>query len=152
LVEKTCPERGGNILGHSWSMNFGEGETMPRTITIKKLDSVTARQKLKRGRMAHWQSIAPNAHLGWQRWPDKPCGRWLLRRLVDGEYTSTEIGKADDNGRADGRDILDHAQAMAKVRELLSGSRKGKTLRMTVRQAADVFLEYKRTQVQTSAI
>jgi integrase len=121
---------------------------MPRTIKLVKLDSATARKRLKTGRQPHWQALAPGVHLGWQRWPHDPTGRWMLRRLIDGNYTSAEISKADDNARADGRQVLDHAQAQQKARDLTSSGIGGKTIRMTVRQAADVFLDFKKSEGQ----
>jgi integrase len=118
---------------------------MARTITHAKLESATARARLKRGRQPHWQAlIAGQAHIGWQRWPHDPCGRWMLRRHVDGKYSVSEIGKADDHHAADGQHILNFTQASAKARSIL-GQPHGKTkvIRMTVRQAFALYLEHK---------
>jgi hypothetical protein len=87
----------------------------------------------------------PGVHIGWQRWPDSPCGRWLLRRYVGGKYTITEIGKADDAREADGRTVLDYAQARHVAGTMLASPGKGKTIRMTVRQAFALYLEHKAT-------
>jgi integrase len=117
---------------------------MPRTVHHAKLDTPTARARLKRGRQAHWQALAPGAHIGWQRWPEDPQGRWLLRRYIgSGNYKVLEIGAADDSSAADGRDVLDFAQAQAAARALLATPGKGKTIRMTVRQAFALYLDHK---------
>ena len=118
---------------------------MPRTVEHARIDSPTARNKLERGRQPHWQALVPGVHIGWQRWPDSPCGRWLLRRYVGGKYTITEIGKADDAREADGRTVLDYAQARHVAGTMLASPGKGKTIRMTVRQAFALYLEHKAT-------
>jgi integrase len=81
--------------------------------------------------------------LGWQRWPDDPCGRWVLRRLIDGKYGVSELGKADDHHAADGQHVLNFIQASAKARAMLQASGKSKIIRMTVRQAFALYLEHK---------
>jgi len=126
---------------------------MPRTVRHAKLDTPTARGKLKRGRQPHWQALLPGSHLGYQRWPDDPQGRWLLRRyLAGGRYSNVEIGTADDRSPADGRTVLDCAQASIKARALLATPGKGKTLRMTVRQAVALYLDHKEAVGQDVAI
>ena len=59
---------------------------MSGTIRHAKLDSRTARAKLRKGRQAHWQALAPRVHLGYQRQDKKPdgSGRWILRRHLGG--------------------------------------------------------------------
>lgn len=80
---------------------------MARTVRHAKLDNLTARARLKRGRQPHYQVLILNrAHLGYRRWPDEASGVWLLRRNDDGAYFVRTLAKADDNARADGISIL----------------------------------------------
>ena len=56
---------------------------MTNTVRHAKLESRASRARLKRGRQAHWQSIVPGKeHLGYQRWPEEPDGRWILRHRL----------------------------------------------------------------------
>ena len=78
------------IIGYSWSCP---------TVKYAKLDTPTARSRLKRGRQAHWLALAPGLHLGYQRGPSDTIGRWLLRRRKGpNAYNSVTLGRADDNG------------------------------------------------------
>jgi predicted GIY-YIG superfamily endonuclease len=107
---------------------------MTGTVKHARLESRAQRAQLKRGRQAHWQAIVPQQlHLGYQRWPEDNEGRWILRRslgsvLKDGKrfygrYQSKAIGRADDAVKADGKYILNYAQALAVVRAGISGPR-----------------------------
>jgi integrase len=117
---------------------------MANTVKHARLENPTARRRLKRGRQAHWQALAPRAHLGYRRWPEEPAGQWLFRRyLGDFKYQSTTIGRADDATQADGERVLSFAQAEAKARAMLESPR-GTVVRMTVRQAMARYVEYKR--------
>jgi integrase len=122
---------------------------MAGTVRSARLNSPTARGKLKRGRQPHWSALvttrAGRAHLGWQRWPGDGLGRWLLRRFVPpGRYTVSEFGRADD-GRAvaDGVHVLSHEQAQAKALAALAAGQENYG-RLTVRRAVDLYLAHKR--------
>ena len=57
------------------------GLHMAGTVKHAKLESRTARSRLKRGRQPHWQALVPGrVHLGYQCWKGDPAGRWVLRR------------------------------------------------------------------------
>jgi hypothetical protein len=70
---------------------------MPGTVRHARLDSPTARAKLKKGRQPHWQALQPRTHLGYQRHKGTLAGRWLLRRhLGANSYRILGLGIADD--------------------------------------------------------
>ena len=56
---------------------------MAGTVKHAKLESRTARSRLKRGRQPHWQALVPGrVHLGYQCWKGDAVGRWVLRRYI----------------------------------------------------------------------
>jgi integrase len=134
---------------------------MSGTVRHARLESRSARARLKRGRQPHWQSLVPHRiHLGYQRWPDESAGRWILRTFVeskkkDGQhlysrYRLSTLGRADDKEFADGRRILSHTQAVAMARELVDIPQ-GRAHRLTVRGAFERYLEFKQSQGQPVA-
>jgi integrase len=114
-----------------------------------KIESRTSRANLTAGRQPYWQAISgTRAHLGYQRKPRKPEGRWLLRRyLGDGKYSVTEIAKADDVRQPDGVGVVDYAQAMVNARAQV-GAPTGGHSRMTVRDAMARYIARKQQQGQ----
>jgi hypothetical protein len=121
---------------------------MAGTVNHAKLDSPTARAKLKRGEgergRNHWQTlIAGRAHLGYQRKPHATNGRWLLRRYDGKRYTVGLLGAADDDNRvrADGVSILSYEQAKAKALALLDTGAKPHG-RLSVRQAIANYIQF----------
>ena len=81
---------------------------MAGTVKHARLESQSARARLKRGRQPHWQALVPGrVHLGYQCWKGDPTGRWVLRRYIgNGKYRSTTLGRADD-ARAIWRELCD---------------------------------------------
>src|SRR5690349_20670282 len=102
---------------------------MPRTIEHKKLETPTARSKLKRGRAPHMQSlIAGKAALGYRRKEEDAQGRWILRRYLGGDkYTTQPLGLADDEKGipADGETVLNYDQAKAAALAALASCQEG---------------------------
>jgi integrase len=123
---------------------------MARTVKHAKLDSATARNKLKRGRQPHWQELQPGNHLGYRRQKGEDTGRWILRRyLGDGNrYRVTPLGSADDAHKADGVNILSHEQATVKARAAIGTFTGGKIPNITVRQAFTRYVEWKEAEGQ----
>jgi integrase len=121
---------------------------MARTIKIAKLETRTARARLKRGRQAHWNPLGPGTHLGYQR--QAGAGRWLLRRYLGGgnTYRVVALGTADDLNDANGTTILSYEQASAKARAMTATPDGDRVVRMTVRQAFTRYVEHKATQGQ----
>src|SRR3954465_11181386 len=89
---------------------------MAGTVKHARLESQSARARLKRGRQPHWQALVEGRmHLGWQCSKGDPVGRWLLRRYIgNNKYRVVWLGRADDAASADGADVLSFAQAEAK--------------------------------------
>jgi integrase len=119
---------------------------MPRTVAHAKLETQTSRSRLKRGRQAHWHQLRPGVHLGYQRWAGEAEGRWLLRRYLGGgnTYRTVTVGAADDTRKADGINVLDYEQAKAKIAEAIVLPGSGRVYRLTVRQAMENYVNYKR--------
>jgi integrase len=121
---------------------------MAGAVQHAKLETRTARARLQRGRQPHWQAVIPGrAHLGYQRREGKSEGRWLLRRYVDGRYTTSPLGRADDVADADGQSVFSCEQARAAANAMLEVA-PGAQPRITVRGAYERYTEFKRTQGQ----
>src|SRR5215471_1978023 len=127
---------------------------MAGTVKHARLESQSARARLKRGRQPHWQALVEGkVHLGWQCWKGDPVGRWLLRRYIgNNKYRVQTLGRADDAAQADGADVLSFAQAAAKARAMVAspevGGGNGKIVHLTVRQAMDRYINYKHQKGQ----
>lgn len=119
---------------------------MAGTVVHKRLESVTSRAKLKRGRQAHWQALEEGrVHLGYQCKKGAQQGRWLLRRYVGNQkYRVEALGLADDSGAADGRRILSHKQAEAKANAMVAQPATVHRDRLTVRAAWEDYIAAKR--------
>jgi integrase len=131
---------------------------MTNTVKHAKFESRASRARLKRGRQAHWQTIVlGKEHLGYQRWPGEPDGRWIWRHRLgskrkDGKhffsrYQTTTLGRADDAAPPDGERVLSYAQAVAATRAAIDTPR-GRVHGLTVRQAIDRYVEFKHSQGQ----
>jgi integrase len=118
---------------------------MAGTVRHARLESSSARGRLKRGRQPHWQALVEGkVHLGWQCWKGEPSGRWVLRRYIgNGKYRVTALGLADDAGDADGVRVLTFEQAQAKARAMVD-TPAHHVHRLTVRQALGRYIEHKR--------
>jgi integrase len=114
-----------------------------------RLESPTARSRLKRGRMPHWQALEEGrTHLGYQVWKGATEGRWLLRRYIgDRRYRVETLGLADDSNDADGERILSYDQAEAKARSIVAKPQ-AKSGPLTVRMAWERYLDAKRANGQ----
>ena len=75
---------------------------MAGTVKHARLESQSARARLKRGRQPHWQALVEGrVHLGWQCRKGDPVGRWLLRRYIgNNKYRVQTLGCADDAASA----------------------------------------------------
>jgi integrase len=135
-------------LVHLWfKVDLGRAFAVAGMVTHARLETATARRRLARGRQPHWQALAQGKHIGWQRWPDDPCGRWVLRQhLGGGQYRQIEIGKADDEATADGEFFLDFEQAQAKARAALAAPNRGRVSRLTVQGAFELYVEHQRAR------
>ncbi len=133
-----------------------------------RLESPSARDRLKRRRQPHWQALVEGkAHLGWQCWKGEPAGRWLLRRYIgkhkSGEdanklvakYRISTLALADDTDglKADGDRVLNYEQAKAKALAMIGApnGNQGAEVVRTVRQAFDHYIEFKRAEGKSVA-
>jgi integrase len=141
-------------------------EIMAGIIKHARLESPSARDRLKRRRQPHWQALVEGkVHLGWQCWKGEPAGRWILRRYIgkhkSGEdenklvakYRISTLGLADDGAEADGDRVLNYEQAKAKALAMIgaqNGNHRSEVVR-TVRQAFDHYIEFKRSEGKSVA-
>jgi integrase len=123
---------------------------MAGTVHHAKLESRTARSRLKRGRQPHWQAIIPGRlHLGYQCWKGDQEGRWLLRRYIgNSKYRTVTLGQADDVAEPDDERVLSFEQAEAQARARVDAPH-NKIHRLSVRGALDLYVDYKRSLGQS---
>ena len=89
---------------------------MPRAIRDTRLDTRTAREKLKPKRDPYWRAIDRGAHLGYRK--GKTGGFWIARyRGPDRKYSFRSLGMADDAREADGATVLDFFEAQDRARQ-----------------------------------
>lgn len=87
---------------------------MPRPVMDSKLDSRTARSKLKPRGKPYWREIDHGLHLGYRKGKN---GRWVARAYLGNQgYKVETLATADDKADADGAAVLDWRQAQAKAR------------------------------------
>lgn len=88
---------------------------MGRAVKDTRLESRTARLKLKVRHEPYWRSIDEGMHLGYRKGARK--GSWLARlRSEGGGYLKTVLGMADDVQDPDGEIILNFSQAQEQAR------------------------------------
>ena len=90
---------------------------MPRAIKDTKLDTRTARAKLKARREPYWRAIGRGTHLGYRK--GTTGGFWIARyRLREGgKYVFKSLAAADDTRNPNDGDVLDFYQAQDHARE-----------------------------------
>ena len=116
-----------------------------------KLMSRTARTGLKASRKPYYRLIERGVSLGYRK-PKKGPGAWVIRRYIGNDsYTvknlTTADGKliiADDYSDADGRGILNFAQAQDRAKAQESTAEPSGPY--TVDKAADDYLEFLRSE------
>jgi integrase len=87
-----------------------------KTVRDSRLDSRSAREKLKPSGKPYFRDLEPNLHLGYRK--GKHGGKWVMRRYAGNEkYVVETIGGADDFADADGVETLTFHQAQTKARE-----------------------------------
>jgi hypothetical protein len=90
---------------------------MARSVRDAKLDSRTAREKLKQSGKPYYRALDPGLHLGYRK--GATGGRWVMRWYKgEGVYGVETIGTADDKADSgEGEVVLDFRQAQARARE-----------------------------------
>jgi integrase len=124
---------------------------MARTVRDARLETRSARAKLKASGVPYYRAIDPGLHVGYRK--GKDGGKWVMRRYVgDGTYKVETIGTADDSADADGVAVLDFKQAQARIRELhVRHTREAQGLPAadgpyTVRKCVDEYLHFLETE------
>jgi integrase len=112
---------------------------MARALRDTRLDTREARGRLKVRGAPYWRLLEPGLHLGYRRLGGRP-GSWCVRRYVGHQtYAVAALkGVADDNSEADGKHVLNFAQAQ---REALKQHRP-KAGPLTVKAAVEAYLEH----------
>jgi integrase len=118
---------------------------MPRQVNDATLQNRTSRGKLKVGGKPHYREIDPGRHLGYRRL--KTGGKWTVRVYAgDGKYLTETLAIADDHTDADGKMILDFAQAQKLARkratEILAAAEGLHIGPYTVQHAIDDYLTH----------
>jgi integrase len=88
---------------------------MPRTLQDAKLDTRTARWRLKQRREPYWRSISEGLAIGYRK--GVKGGTWRARHYsLEHGYRYAPIGAADDIADADGVHVLSFSQAQEAAR------------------------------------
>jgi integrase len=86
-----------------------------KTIRGTRLESRTAREKLKPSGKPYFQPLGPDLHIGYRK--GKHGGKWVMRRYLGEErYVVETIGAADDFADADGLEVFTFHQAQNETR------------------------------------
>jgi integrase len=118
---------------------------MGRLARDHRLETRSARERLRRAKHPYWRSISTGCHLGYYRGPHG--GTWIARCKRNGKprgYLQRSLGEADDVRDADGIDILDFRQAQDKARHWfddIAAAAGKRPERYTVGDALDHYLE-----------
>ena len=112
-----------------------------------RLDSCSAREKLKPRGAPYWAEAGAKVDLGYRRLK-AGVGSWAMRRYVEETrtYVATTFARADDLDEADGVDILNYHEAQAKARELAAAAAEEERLArlgppLTVARAVEEYVE-----------
>lgn len=121
---------------------------MPRAIQDARIQSRTAREKLRPSPTPYYRDLEPGIHVGYRK--GKRAGKWVVRTLIGDRYQVATIGTADDKADADGTKVLDWSQAVEIARETArqavaahEGRRYGP---YSVADAVDDYLDWLREQ------
>ena len=111
---------------------------MPRSVRDSALETRSARSRLRARDWPYYRALEPGLHLGYRK-PLAGAGVWVRRRY-DSEakhYRTDSLATADDYADADGREVLNFAQAQRKAR----AHRVAKS-GITVADALDAYLHH----------
>ena len=116
---------------------------MGRTVKDVRLQDRAARARLPVSPDIYWRPIAEGCHIGYYR--GERGGKWVARYRKPGSakgYVKERIGEADDVRDADGKKVLDWAQAQKAAHEWFENKARGgaKAGPFTVNDALDEYL------------
>ena len=112
--------------------------SLPRSVRDSALETRSARSWLRARDWPYYRALEPGLHLGYRK-PLAGAGVWVRRRY-DSEakhYRTDSLATADDYADADGREVLNFAQAQRKAR----AHRVAKS-GITVADALDAYLHH----------
>lgn len=87
---------------------------MARATRNSRLESRTARSKLKPSHEPYWISIGRTLHLGYRKGING--GSWIGRFYKNNKYKKIKLGQADDYLDANNKNVFDYFQAQEKAR------------------------------------
>ena len=87
---------------------------MPRTVRNPKLDTRSARAKLRARKSVYWTPISPGCALGYRK--GAKGGAWVAKFTGGGQRNEMTIGPTDDVMDADGVAAMSFAQAQERAR------------------------------------
>jgi integrase len=122
---------------------------MARRIKDEKLDTRSARQRLKQRREPYWCSLSGGLALGYRK--GRTGGHWIARHYAaDSGRRYRALGPADDT-REEG--VLSFDEAQRRAREWLgrAGSEEAPRGRYTVGHACDDYLAFLQSEGRTAA-
>jgi len=117
---------------------------MGRLVRDHRLETRSARDRLRRAKHPYWRLISTGCHIGYYRGPHG--GTWIARSRKNGArqgYLQRSLGEADDLRDADGVDILDFRQAQQRAKtwfEDIAAAAGKRPERYTVGNALDDYL------------
>jgi len=126
---------------------------MARSPRSTKLETRTARSKLKAEHEPFWVNIGRGLHLGYRK--GSSGGTWIARFYVDGKYKKQKIAKADDYQDENGIDVLDYFHAQDKAREFANNQSRlaagVSSKQLTVADAINNYLAWFKTHRKSHA-
>ncbi len=109
-----------------------------------RLETRSARVKLPVSRIPYFRSIRRGLCIGYRK--GRTGGRWVVRLVLNGNTRVFTLGSADDRQDADGKQVLDYAQATKEAHAWAERQCKGEpeppTEGYTVGTAAADYLEW----------
>jgi integrase len=126
---------------------------MAKATRNSKLETRTARNKLKASHEPYWAAIGRGLYLGYRK--GNQGGAWIARLYIDGKYKKQKLGKADDYQDANSIDVFDYFQAQAQAREFADAQAQinsGISLEpLTVSEVVNNYLEWFKTHRKSYA-
>ncbi|OCC05078.1 hypothetical protein BA190_09185 [Labrys sp. WJW] len=117
---------------------------MGREVPDALITTRNLRSKLAVRAEPYWRELEPDIHIGYRS--RAKGGRWQYRWRIEGVYRKGTLpGATDDESPANGLDVLDYSQAVAKVKETIADLRAKAVIEasgpvQTVRTAVDAYI------------
>jgi integrase len=117
---------------------------MAGTVRYVKIETRTARMKLKPGTATYWRNLVlGRLSVGYQRRTSGAPGRWLARTTLGADrYSYATLGFADDYDDADGINVLNFADASASALKSYRGDGAAAPSIVSVADAINDYIEW----------